>query len=174
MLASFQECSRRSKSRTIYLNVVVNRIKKLRAEVAESLKNPAPSSSSSGSSSTSAHPITKANLLTTHMQVCNVPEMILACSVQNTPVLLGPGRQGRFHRYLEHRATQSWQQQPRQRRDQSRCVLRHPTEVSHDQRGAGGELLPSARSSRKGKQSGTLSTCMCICLTGMLPFRVRP
>ncbi len=63
-----QQCSDRSKTRNIYLNVVVNAIKRLRTEVAEAKKNPRPSTSSASSSS-SSKVATRANPLTTHMQV---------------------------------------------------------------------------------------------------------
>jgi len=61
-------CSERSKSRMIYLNVVVNCIKKLRAEAVERAKNPMPSSSSRPPT-TAAKPAVKPNMLTTHLQV---------------------------------------------------------------------------------------------------------
>ena len=66
-----ESCNARSKSRNIYLNVVVNCIKKLRAEATEAMKRPTPSTSSSSSSPSSASSPTKPrpNMLTTHMQV---------------------------------------------------------------------------------------------------------
>ena len=51
--------------RMIYLNVVVNVIKKLRSEAAEAAKNKPASTSSSTSSTRDAMP----NLITTHLQV---------------------------------------------------------------------------------------------------------
>ena len=63
-----ESCNARSKSRNIYLNVVVNCIKKLRAEAAEAMKKPIPSSSSSTSATAAAQNKPRPNMLTTHMQ----------------------------------------------------------------------------------------------------------
>jgi hypothetical protein len=62
-----ESCSARSKNRNIYLNVIVNCIKKLRTEATEAAKNSDPSASASSSNSTA--PAVKSNMLTTHMQV---------------------------------------------------------------------------------------------------------
>lgn len=69
-LAEELSCNDRSKNRNVYLNVVVNCIKRLRSEAAEAAKN-RPSSSHSGSAA-AAHggeQQPQRNLLVTHMQV---------------------------------------------------------------------------------------------------------
>ena len=62
-----ESCNARSKNRNIYLNLVVNCIKKLRTEASEALKRAGPSSSSSSPAPAQNKP--RPNLLTTHMQV---------------------------------------------------------------------------------------------------------
>ena len=64
-----KSCCERGKTRTVYLNVVVNCVKKLRNEVVDSSKNPTPSTSGVTSGIIGLEKVTKSNLIHTHLDV---------------------------------------------------------------------------------------------------------